>query len=191
MKNESIYSRIWGAETLTDSLGWSEMKFCQVSIELCKTWWKDYLLAQLSGLILQLPRKSHVSDAIRCQLHWLDGAGLTSRSIVRFKLCIFAHRCIHRSAPSYLTKYCIPVSSIAGESHLRSAASGDLFILVTNSVEHWNHLRLPVLLYGTVLWQNSMTKASFWWRSRRNWKLIYLKPIPKLLCDLAFVVNCY
>ena len=62
----------------------------------------DYLLAQLSGvmraaarLILQLPRKSHVSDAIRRQLHLVAW-------------------CIHGSAPSYLSKYCIPVSSIAG-----------------------------------------------------------------------------
>ena len=96
----------------------------------------DYLLAQLSGvmraaarLILQLPRNSHVSDAIRCQLHWLD---ISER--VRFKLCVLARRCIHGSAPSYLSKYCIPVSSIAGRSHLRSAASGDLFIPATNTV---------------------------------------------------------
>ena len=41
---------------------------------------------------------------------------------------------IHESAPSYLSKYCIPVSSIAGRSHLRSAASGDLFIPATNTV---------------------------------------------------------
>ena len=80
-------------------------------------------------LILQLPRKSHVSDAIRRQLHWLD---ISER--VRFKLCVLARWCIHGSAPSYLSKYCIPVSSIAGRSHLHSAASGDLFIPATNTV---------------------------------------------------------
>ena len=96
----------------------------------------DYLLAQLSGviraaarLILQLSRKSHVSDAIRRQLHMLD---ISER--VRFKLCVLARRCIHGSAPSYLSKYCIPVSSIAGRSHLRSTASGDLFIPATKTV---------------------------------------------------------
>ena len=96
----------------------------------------DYRLAQLSGVMraaarlnLQLPRKSHVFDAIRRQLHWLD---ISER--VRFKLCVFAHRCIHGLAPSYLSKYCIPVSSIVGRSHLRSAASGDLFIPATNTV---------------------------------------------------------
>ena len=76
----------------------------------------DYLLAQLSGvmraaarLILQLPRKSHVSDAIHRQLHWLD---ISER--VRFKLCVLARRCINGLVPSYLSRYCIPVSSIAG-----------------------------------------------------------------------------
>ena len=79
--------------------------------------------------ILQLPWKSHASDAIRRQLHWLD---ISER--VRFKVCVLARRCIHGSAPSYLSKYCIPVSSIAGRSHFRSAASGDLFIPTTNTV---------------------------------------------------------
>ena len=96
----------------------------------------DYLLAQLSGvmraaakLILQLPRKSHISDAIRDQLHWLDIS-----EHVCFKLCVLARRCIHGSAPLYLSRYCIPVSSIAGRSHLCSAAFGDLFIPATNTV---------------------------------------------------------
>ena len=96
----------------------------------------DYLLAQLSGvmraaarLILQLPRKSQVSDAIRRQLHWLD---ISER--VCFKLCVLAYRCIHGTASSYLSRYCVPVSSIAGRSHLRSAASVDLCIQATNTV---------------------------------------------------------
>ena len=65
-----------------------------------------------------------------------SSTGLTSRfsERVRFKLCVLARRCIHGSAPSYLSKYCIPISSIAGRSHLRSAASGDLFIPATNTV---------------------------------------------------------
>ena len=67
----------------------------------------DNLLAQLSGvmraaarLILQLPRQSYVSDAIRRQLHWHD---ISER--VRFKLCVLARRCIHGMAPSYLPRY--------------------------------------------------------------------------------------
>ena len=59
------------------------------------------LLAQLSGvmraaarLILVLPRQSHVTSEIRARLHWLDGP-----SRVQFKLCCFAFRCLHGSAP--------------------------------------------------------------------------------------------
>ena len=96
----------------------------------------DYILTQLSGVmraaarvILQLPRRGQVFDAIRRQLHWLD---ISER--VRFKLCVLAYRCIHGTASSYLSRCCVPVSSIAGRSHLRSAASGDLFIPGTNTV---------------------------------------------------------
>ena len=79
-----------------------------------------------------LRAKSHVSDAIRRQLHWLD---ISER--VRFKLCVansrvgaFTGRLLH----TCLKFDCIPVSLIAGRSHLRSAASGDLFIPATNTV---------------------------------------------------------
>ena len=147
----------------------------------------DYFLAQLSGvmraaarLILQLPWKSHfLTPSVA---HWLD-----IWEHVRFKLCVLARRWIHESAPSYLSKYCIPVSSIAGRSHLRSAASGDLFIPATNTVTIGPRaiVQSPVLLTGTVFRQNSMTKASVWWRSGRNWKLIYSKPTSKLLCDFG------
>ena len=63
-----------------------------------------------------------------------SSTGLTFSERVRFKLCVLARRCIHGLALSYLSKYCIPVSSIAGRSHFRSAASGDLFIPATNTV---------------------------------------------------------
>ena len=135
----------------------------------CPVWW---------------PRKSHVSDAIRRQLHWLD---ISER--VRFKLCVLARRCIHGSAPSYLSKYCIPVSSIASRSHLHSAASGDLFITATNTVTigprafavacpaAWNSL--PPELHDKSL--SLMTFRT----SGRNWKLIYSKSTSKLLCDFG------
>ena len=124
----------------------------------------DYLLAQLSGvmraaarLILQLTRKSHVFDAIRRQLHWLD---ISER--VRFKLCVLARLCIHGSAPSYLSKYYIPVSSIAGRSHLRSAASEDLFIPATNTVTIGPRafaVACPAA-WNSLPWQNSMRDKS-------------------------------
>ena len=122
------------------------------------------------------------SDAIRRQLHWLD---ISER--VRFKLCVLARRCIHGLAPSYLSRYCIPVSSIAGRSHIRSAASGDLFIPATNTVTigprafavacpaAWNSL--PPELHA---WQKHESDDV-----QKNWKLIYSKSTSKLLCDFG------
>ena len=122
-----------------------------------------------------------LEEAIRRQLHWLD-----ILECVRFKLCVLARRCIHESAPSYLSKFCIPVSSIAGRSNLRSAASGDLFIPATIivTIGHrafavvcpaaWNSL-------PTELHDNSLSLITF----RKNWKLIYSKPTSKFLCDFG------
>ena len=98
----------------------------------------DYLLAQQLSVVMraaarlilqvQLP---HVSDAIHCQLHWLD---ILER--VRFKLHMRCRTSVQQRVGSfvYLSKYCIPVSSIPGRSYLRSVASGDLFIPATNTV---------------------------------------------------------
>ena len=73
-----------------------------------------YLLGQLFGvmraaarLILVLPRRSHMTDAISTRLHWLD---IPARVV--FKLCVLAFRCQHGSAPPYLADYFIPVGCI-------------------------------------------------------------------------------
>ena len=42
-------------------------------------------------------------------------------------------RRLHESAPRYLSQYCIPVASLPGRSHLRSAASDDLFVPATST----------------------------------------------------------
>ena len=54
---------------------------------------------------------------MRNQLHWLD---ITAR---KYKMCMFAFRCLQNIAPRYLSDYCIPVATSPGRSHLRSAAS--------------------------------------------------------------------
>ena len=41
-----------------------------------------------------------------------------------FQTCLTAFRCLHGLAPGYLAGSCIPVSSVPGRSHLRSAALG-------------------------------------------------------------------
>ena len=52
---------------------------------------------------------------------------------VEFKLCSVVYKCLHDSAPRYLSQYYIPVASLPGRSHLRSATSGDLFVPATST----------------------------------------------------------
>ena len=41
---------------------------------------------------------------------------------VQYKLAVMVHRCLGRQAPSYLADYCVPVSTVPGRQHLRSAS---------------------------------------------------------------------
>ena len=38
------------------------------------------------------------------------------------------HRCLGRRAPSYLAYYCVPVSTVPGRQHLRSASRRQLTV---------------------------------------------------------------
>ena len=60
---------------------------------------------------------------MRDELHWLP-----VRQHVPFKLCTLIKKCLRRSAPSYLTDLCIPVSMTTGRSRLRSCSRRDLRI---------------------------------------------------------------
>ena len=88
------------------------------------------LLGQLDGvlrasarLILQRQRTDHITTAMREQLHWLDASAR-----IKYKLCVFAFRCINDLAPRYLARLCTPVASLSGRAGLRSAVSGDLLV---------------------------------------------------------------
>ena len=74
-------------------------------------------------VILKWQRFDHISTLMRNQLHWLN---ITAR--IKCKMCVFAFRCLQNTAPRYLSDYCIPVATLSGRSHLRSAASGSLFV---------------------------------------------------------------
>jgi len=70
----------------------------------------------------------HITDVICDELHWL-----LIRQRIEFKVCLQTYKCLHNAAPSYLTRYCQPISTDAGRCHLRSAANGDLVIQSTKS----------------------------------------------------------
>ena len=86
------------------------------------------VLRAAARLVLNLPKWASVSDAMHDKLHWLP---FPER--IQFKLCSIVYKCLHDSAPRYLSQYCIPVASLPGRSHLRSAASGDLFVPATST----------------------------------------------------------
>ena len=83
----------------------------------------SHVLRAAAHLILLIPRTSSIWNEIRTVLQWLV---VPTRAT--FKLRLLAHRCLHGSAPPYLIRYFTPVSSIVGRSHLRSAATGTLFV---------------------------------------------------------------
>ena len=74
-------------------------------------------------LVLNLPKFSRITSAIRDELHWLP---VVFRS--QFKLCIIVRNCFIGSAPLYLRELCTPATSVTGRQHLRSAARNDLIV---------------------------------------------------------------
>ena len=48
-----------------------------------------------------------------------------------FRLCVLAYRCLHNSAPSYLSVCVEPVGNNPGRRQLRSASSGELVVPLT------------------------------------------------------------
>ena len=98
--------------------------------------WSAELIGELDGvmrsaarLILKRQRFDHISTLMRNQLHWLD---ITAR--IKYKMRVFAFRCLQNTAPRYLSDYCILVTTLSGRSHLRSAASGSLFVPACRTV---------------------------------------------------------
>ena len=110
-------------------------------------------------LTLGLSKFSHVAVITREKLHWLD---FPARVVL--KLCL--------TAPGYLAGSCIPVSSVPGRSHLRSAALGALVIpssklvtvgdraFVVTCPRAWNllppDLRTADLVVVVVSWPSSL-----------------------------------
>ena len=47
---------------------------------------------------------------------------------MQYKLAVMVYRCLGRRAPSYLANYCVPVSTVPGRQHLRSASRRQLIV---------------------------------------------------------------
>jgi len=79
-------------------------------------------------LVLSLPGHVPVMSAIRDKLHWLSYP-----QRVTFKLCLTTYKCLYGLAPPYLTRFCTPLSAVAGRTHLRSADQRKLFVPRTST----------------------------------------------------------
>ena len=86
------------------------------------------VLKSSARLVLRLSSHAGVSDVMRRVLHWLP-----IQHRITYKLCILAFRCQHGSAPEYLSRYCIPTSSVSGRAQLRSASNGTLLVPKTRT----------------------------------------------------------
>ena len=86
------------------------------------------VLRAAARLVLRLSKWASVSEAMRKKLHWLPYP-----ERVEFKLCSTIYKCLHNSAPQYLIDLCIPVATLPGRCHLRSAAYGNLFVQGTST----------------------------------------------------------
>ena len=90
----------------------------------------SYLLDRLQSvlnsaarLVLNIPKFSHISAAIRDELHWLP-----IRRRIDFKIALMVRHCLVGAAPEYLMELCHPVGSAVGRQCLRSASRGDLVV---------------------------------------------------------------
>jgi len=70
----------------------------------------------------------HISPVLH-ELHWLP-----VRHRITHKLATIVYKCLHRLAPSYLDDDCMPVTTVAGRRHLRSADSRCLVVSRTKTV---------------------------------------------------------
>ena len=81
------------------------------------------VLNATARLVLNIPKFLHISLAIRDELHWLP---VQCRS--QYKICILVRNSIVGSSPLYLQELCLPVASVLGRQHLRSAGRNDLLV---------------------------------------------------------------
>ena len=65
---------------------------------------------------------------MRDELHWLP-----IRQRIEYKLCLTVFKALHRISPGYIAAMCVPVSSLALRSRLRSADLGKLSFIRTNT----------------------------------------------------------
>jgi hypothetical protein len=57
------------------------------------------------------------------KLHWLD-----VRDRINFRLCVTVYKCLHGTAPAYLSEHCIPTASLLSRQRLRASSNDQLIV---------------------------------------------------------------
>ena len=113
------------ARTLVQAFISSRLDYCNsllYGIADCQLRRLQCIQNAAARLITRTRKFDHVSPVLR-DLHWLP-----VRQRIIFKVATLVFKCLHGLAPSYLTEYCTPVSTIEGRRHLRSATTQLLFV---------------------------------------------------------------
>ena len=82
-------------------------------------------------LVMRKRKFDHITATLRDDLHWLP-----IRQRIVYKICTIVYKCIHGTAPSYLTEMCTAVAASTGRRHLRSAAHSDLLMPRTRTITY-------------------------------------------------------
>ena len=98
-----------GSGSYSQSPGLLQWRVCRSAIGLFNR--LQSVLRPSARLVLGLPGRAPVMSAIRDMLHWLSYP-----QRVTFKLCLTTYKCLHGLAPPYLTRFCTPLSAVAGPS---------------------------------------------------------------------------
>ena len=112
--------------TLVHAFGTSRVDHCNGLLFGSHSYLLDRLQSVLNSaarLVLNIPKFSHISAAIRDELHWLP-----IRKRIDFKIAFMVRHCLVGAALEYLMELCRPVGSAVGRRCLRSASRGDLVV---------------------------------------------------------------
>ena len=115
------------AHALVRALIHTHIDSCNGLLASCPRYLTDKLqvVHAPARLVLQLPYRSSVSEAMHQQLHWLD---VVDR--VNYKFGLLVYKCLHGLAPGYLSDQCIPASTFAGRANTRSSSRLDRLLYV-------------------------------------------------------------
>lgn len=108
------------ASLVLTRLDFGDAKLAGISVKLINR--LQSVLNAAARTIVGLHRRDHISQTL-ADLHWLRMA-----ERIDFKLAITVYRCLHDSAPIYLSRDICRTSSLASRSRLRSSSSSSLAV---------------------------------------------------------------